>query len=647
MSINTAIKRTFTSSRLSHYWRLVRKVEACDSQLQSLTDNELLKRSLALRYEAQSGTPPDKISVDAFALVRESARRTIGMQHYPVQLLGGFAMFDRSIAVMQTGEGKTLTATLPLYLAALSGKGAHLTTANDYLAARDADLMRPVFEALGMNVGVIEADTHKSQRHQQYNADVTYSTAKEIGFDFLRDRLAERQAKFENQNLIQNLVGSNGSTPTTIVQRGLNFILVDEADSILIDEARTPLIVSSLPDEVAKAKIELYRWCSKVAPQFNLDQHYTHAKKSKQVELNADGRQQVRTSPKPDLLARTPLLDIYEQIEQAIFVDENYILGRQYVVRDGEVVIVDEFTGRLAEGRKWRAGLHQAIEAKEDLEVSVETGESARITIQDLFLKYDQLAGMTGTAANSSTELKTIYNTRVVEVPTNRPPQRKQWPDRVFATEQDKWEAIVEEVIQVREQGRPVLIGTRSIDKSELLSAMLEEQGVEHDVLNARNLAREAEIVAAAGQPGRVVVATNMAGRGTDIKVSEAALEQGGLHVICSEVHDSARIDRQLIGRCGRQGDPGSYRQFVSLTDEILESGIGESRAKKLQQQASHSAVSSRNLARFASLFRTAQRNIEKRHYRGRKMLLHREKLRHEMQIEMGQDPYLDTAGAS
>ena len=647
MSINTAIKRTFSSSRLSHYWRLVRKVEACDSQLQPLTDNELVKRSLALRYEAQSGTPPDKISVEAFALVRESARRTIGMQHYPVQLLGGFAMFDRSIAVMQTGEGKTLTATLPLYLAALSGKGAHLTTANDYLAARDADLMRPVFEALGMTVGVIEADTHKLQRPQQYNADVTYSTAKEIGFDFLRDRLADRQAKFENQNLIQDLVGSNGSTPTTIVQRGLNFILVDEADSVLIDEARTPLIVSSLPDEVAKATVELYRWCSKVAEQFNLDQHYTHAKKSKQVELNADGRQQVRTLPKPDLLARTPLLDIYEQIEQAIFVDENYILGRQYVVRDGEVVIVDEFTGRLAEGRKWRAGLHQAIEAKENLEVSVETGESARITIQDLFLKYDQLAGMTGTAANSSTELKSIYNTRVVEVPTNRPPQRKKWPDHVFATEQDKWEAIVEEVIQVRDQGRPVLIGTRSIDKSELLSGMLEERGVEHNVLNARNLAREAEIVASAGQPGRVVVATNMAGRGTDIKVSEAALDQGGLHVICSEVHDSARIDRQLIGRCGRQGDPGSYRQFVSLTDEILESGIGESRAKKLQQQAAHSAVSSRSLARFANLFRTAQRNIEKRHYRGRKMLLHREKLRHEIQIEMGQDPYLDTAGAS
>ena len=624
----------------------MRKVEAFDDQLQQLSDDELLKRSLALRYESQSGTPGDKLSVEAFALVRESGRRTIGMQHYPVQLLGGFAMYDRSIAVMQTGEGKTLTATLPLYLAALSGKGAHLTTANDYLAARDADLMRPVFEALGMAVGVIEASTPKAERPQQYKADVTYSTAKEIGFDFLKDRLADRQARFENQNLMENLVGSAQSTQTRIVQRGLNFILVDEADSVLIDEARTPLIVSSLPDEVVKAKIELYRWCSKVAQQFTLEQHFDYAEKSKLVELNADGRQQVRTLPKPELLARTPLLDIYEQVEQAIFVDENYLLGRQYVVRDEEIVIVDEFTGRLAEGRKWRAGLHQAIEAKEGLEVSVETGESARITIQDLFLKYDQLAGMTGTAANSSAELKTIYSTRVVEVPTNRPPKRKQWPDQVYATEQDKWQAIVEEVIQVRDQGRPVLIGTRSIDKSELLSEMLQERGVEHDVLNARNLAREAEIVSSAGQPGRVVVATNMAGRGTDIKVSEEALERGGLHVICTEIHDSARIDRQLIGRCGRQGDAGSYRQFLSLADEILENGIGEARAKKIRQQAAQSSASPRSLARYANLFRTAQRNVERRHYKGRKMLLHREKLRHEMQIEMGQDPYLDTAGA-
>ena len=591
MSINTTIQRTLSSSRLKHYWRLVRKVEAWDQKLQQVSDDDLLKSSLALRYESQSGTPPEKISVEAFALVRESARRTIGMQHYPVQLLGGFAMYDRSIAVMQTGEGKTLTATLPLYLAALSGQGAHLTTANDYLAVRDAELMRPVFEGLGMTVGVIESSTHKFERPDHYNADVTYSTAKEIGFDFLRDRLADRQAKFENQNLMENLVGSNGTARVNTVQRGLHFILVDEADSVLIDEARTPLIVSSLPDEVAQAKIELYRWCSQVADQFHLDQHFVHPEKSKQIDLNADGRQLVRTLPKPELLARTPLLDIYEQIEQAIFVEANYTVGRQYVVRDGEVVIVDEFTGRLAEGRKWRAGLHQAIEAKEDLEVSVETGESARITIQDLFLKYNQLSGMTGTAANSAKELKQIYDMRVVEVPTNRPPKRKQWPDLVYATEQDKWLAIVEEVIKVRSEGRPILIGTRSIDKSELLSGMLAERDVEHDVLNARNLAREAEIVAEAGQLGRVVVATNMAGRGTDIKVSEEALERGGLHVICTEVHDSARIDRQLIGRCGRQGDAGSYRQFLSLADEILESGIGEAKTKRIRQQSAHASI--------------------------------------------------------
>jgi preprotein translocase subunit SecA len=423
----------------------------------------------------------------------------------------------------------------------------------------------------------------------------------------------------------------------------LNFVLVDEADSILIDEARTPLIISSLPDEVAKAKIELYRWCSSVVSQFQHDQHFTRHERTKQIELSIEGRQFARGISKPELLSMTPLLDIYEQLEQAIFVDENYFRGRQYVIRDGLVVIVDEFTGRLAEGRKWRSGLHQAIEAKEDLDISVETGESARATIQDLFLKYNRLSGMTGTAANSATELKKIYKTPVIEVPTNRPPKREQWPDVVFSTEDQKWRAIVDEVESVRKNGRPVLIGTRSIDKSERLSSLLTERGIEHDVLNARNLAKEAEIVASAGQLGRVVVATNMAGRGTDIKVCDEALDRGGLHVICTEVHDSARIDRQLIGRCGRQGDPGSYRQFVSLTDEILENGIGERRAAKLQQLRTDSP---QVLARYSHLFRIAQRNIEKQHFRGRQMLLHHEKTRHEMQIEMGQDPYLDTAGA-
>ncbi|MCL4143135.1 UNVERIFIED_CONTAM: hypothetical protein GTU68_045981, partial [Idotea baltica] len=610
-------------AQLKRWWRLVRKVEKLDAGLQATSEADLVKKSLALRYEAQSGTPLDNLTVEAFALVREAARRTIGMQHYPVQLLGGFAMHYGSIAVMQTGEGKTLTATLPIYTAALTGRGAHLATANDYLAARDAELMRPVFSALGMTVGVIESETSRADRATQYAADITYSTAKEIGFDFLRDRLANRRSQF--------------------VQRDLHFMLVDEADSILIDEARTPLIVSSLPDEVAKAKIELYRWCASVADRFEADLHYTNPEKSKAIELTADGRQHVRTLPKPELLARTPLLDMYDQIEQAIFVQENYVRDRQYVIRDDEVVIVDEFTGRLAEGRKWRAGLHQAIEAAEGLEVSVETGESARITIQDLFLKYDQLAGMTGTAANSAFELKKIYHTPVVNVPTNKPPQRNELPVRVFASDNEKWSAIVAEVIKIRDAGRPVLIGTRSIDKSQVLSGLLSKNDVPHDVLNANNLAREAEIVAAAGDVGRVVVATNMAGRGTDIKVTDAALNNGGLHVICTEIHESSRIDRQLIGRCGRQGDPGSFRQFVSLEDDILEQGMGTDKAEKLRSRRVHSA---HQLTRLSRLFHLAQRKIEQKHFQGRRMLLHQEKLRHEMQKEMGQDPYLDTAGA-
>ena len=644
MSLNSALQKLLSTKNLQRYWRKVSRVQSLDKEFQSRSDGELLNKSLELRYDAQSGKPLDLLAVEAFALVREASRRTIGMQHYPVQLLGGFAMHSGAIAVMQTGEGKTLTATLPLYLASLTGRGAHLATANDYLAARDAELIRPIFSVLGMSIGVIESQSNRVERAVAYQADITYSTAKEIGFDFLRDRLAKRHRQDESTHHLAGLVENqpNGDD-IAIVQRGLNFMLVDEADSILIDEARTPLIVSSLPDEVAKAKIELYRWCSSVAEQFKPDQHFTADEKTKQIELTTEGRQFSRTLPKPKLLAMTPLLDIYQQVEQAIFVDENYFRGRQYVIRDGEVVIVDEFTGRLAEGRKWRSGLHQAIEAKEGLEVSVETGESARVTIQDLFLKYDRLAGMTGTAANSSTELKKIYRTPVVDVPTNRPPKRKRWPDLVFATEEKKWLAVVDEVATVRDQGRPVLIGTRSIDKSERLSELLHERGVPHEVLNARNLAKEAEIVKNAGQKGRVVVATNMAGRGTDIKVCEEALACGGLHVICTEVHDSARIDRQLIGRCGRQGDPGSYRQFVSMTDEILENGIGKKRAAKLQGLR---ADSPQTLARFSKLFKQAQRKVEQQHFRGRQMLLHHEKLRHEMQIEMGQDPYLDTAGA-
>ena len=358
--------------------------------------------------------------------------------------------------------------------------------------------------------------------------------------------------------------------------------------------------------------------------------------------MTGNGRKLVRKLPHPELLQQTPSLEIYDQVEQAIFVEQNYVRDRQYVIRDGEIVIVDEFTGRLAEGRKWRSGLHQAIEAREDLEISIESGEAARITIQDLFMRYSRLCGMTGTAANSASELRKIYDVRVVDVPTNKPPKRIQWPDLVFGSATKKWQAIADEILEIHRTGRPVLIGTRSIDKSELLSNILNSRNVEHNVLNARHLAREAAIVSEAGRVGRVTVATNMAGRGTDIKVSEPAIELGGLHVICTEVHESARIDRQLIGRCGRQGDPGTYRQFMSLEDEILAAGLGEMRAKKLLR---FQTQSTKALARFAGLFRAAQAKIERRHFQARKMLLHHENLRQEMQLEMGQDPYLDTAG--
>lgn len=643
MPIIATIDKVQQKSRLANYRSTAIAIEKRAASMVKLDEDQLRKRSLALRFDAQSGTPLVRLLVEAFALVRESARRTTGMQHYRVQLIGGIAMFHRSIVVMQTGEGKTLTATLPLYLQALVGKGAHLATANDYLAARDAEIVRPIFGLLGMSVGVVTGEMESKQRRAAYDCDVTYTTAKEAGFDFLRDRLIHRQLASSGENLIPSMTGrvdENGPQP---VQRDLHFMLVDEADNILIDEARTPLIVSSTPDRVAVAKIALYRWTAQVAPTFEKGTDYHEDESSHAITLTAAGRRRVRTSSHPANLSRTPVIDIYQQVEQAIYVNANYIRDRHYVVRDGEVTIVDEFTGRLAEGRKWRSGIHQAVEAREGLEISVETGEAARITIQDLFRKYDSLCGMTGTVASSGPELKSIYDVKVVAIPTNRPPRRVQQPTLVFGNEEQKWNAIADEVEAMHRLDRPVLVGTRSIDKSEVLSRILNERSIPHEVLNARHLDREADIVAGAGNVRRVTVATNMAGRGTDIKLSDASLLAGGLHVICSELHESARIDRQLIGRCGRQGDPGSFRQYLSLEDDLLLTGLGEKKATSLKLHQSHD---SRALSRFARLFVKAQRRIERQHFSARKMLLHFDKQRQQQQREMGQDPYLDTAGS-
>ncbi len=631
----------------SRWNSVIRRIDSYENELQKKSEDQLRKASFALRYRAQSGESLSRLLPEAFALVREAGTRALSMRHYKVQLIGGICLHEGAVVEMQTGEGKTLTATLPLYLAALMEKGAHLATANDYLAKRDAELMRPVYEMLGMSVGFVQSETSNADRLAAYQCDITYSTAKELGFDFLRDRLHRRAAENSTgatnvASMIQNNSGVGSSSSDEIVQRELNFILVDEADSLLIDEAKTPLIVSAVPTEGREATIALYRWCAEIVTEFQRDNDYEFDPNLRNYTLTDVGRKRVRRAKSPRAISEIGMVEIYEQMERAIQVENEYFKDRQYVVRDDEVIIVDEYTGRMAEGRKWRAGIHQAIEAREGLEITFETGDAARITMQDFFLRYDSLCGMTGTIANSATELKKIYEVDIVRVPTNRPPQRKVLASEVYGNADLKWAAVVDEVDKMNQLGRPVLIGTRSIDQSEHLSKLLTEQKIEHKVLNARHTADEAEIVGAAGQRGAVTVATNMAGRGTDIKLGEGVHELGGMHVICTELHESARIDRQLIGRCGRQGDPGSYRLFLSLDDEIIEKAHGSEFANRLIK------LGQKRKRRFdwmARRFQMAQSRVERKSFQGRKLLLHQDKQRFKAMVEMGQDPYLDNIG--
>lgn len=627
--------------RMALWGRLLEQINALEPTLQRESDAQLRKRSLSMRFRAKSGERLDKMLVEAFALVREAAVRALELRHFDTQMIGGMTLFYGSIAEMDTGEGKTLTATLPMYLRSLPGKGAHLATVNDYLACRDAETMGPIYRLLGMTVGVIETPDTSDKRRVAYGCDITYGTAKEFGFDFLRDRLLLRRmgrqaADFLGEGSSERW-DQSGEQP---VQRGAYYALVDEADSVLIDEARTPLIIGSLGDKAREQVVATYQWAAEHAPSFVEDEHYDYDHDTKKAELTADGRQFLRTILQPELLRSVGLVDLYQYIERAIKVHRDYHLDRQYVVRDGEIVIVDEFTGRLAEGRKWRDGIHQAIEAKERIEVTVPTGQAARITVQDLFLRYRFLSGMTGTARTSAREFRKIYKMRVIAVPTNKPIQRRRLATRIFGTNDAKWQAIADEIFELHQQGRPVLIGTRSIDKSEHLSKLLSQRGTAHQVLNANEVAKEAQIVALAGQSGRVTVATNMAGRGTDIKLGEGVPEVGGLHVIVTEMHDAARIDRQLCGRCGRQGDPGTFRYFLSLEDEILESGLGPKKAEKFKE---FGARASGQVDQLAKAFRKSQRKVERHHFRDRNVLLYHEKQRKKMQKEMGQDPYLDT----
>ena len=622
--------------------QIVAEVEALAPEMAAQSDAGLRRLARALSYRAKAGEPIESLMVESFAATREAGRRANGMRHYDVQLLAGVALVRGAIVEMQTGEGKTLVATLPLALYALAGKGAHLATVNDYLAKRDAEWMEPIYRALGLSVGIVQSQMGFDERRDAYAKDVTYGTAKEFGFDFLKDRLMNREIAEGRGDLGAMLTGQATSPTSKLLQRPYWFALVDEADNVLIDEARTPLIISSPPGEAQATEESLFRFAAGAAALLDEGNDFEVDPQKQTCELLGPGRSRVRALERPPLLEGVSLLALYDAVERACRARRFFHRDRQYVVRDGKIVIIDEFTGRAAEGRTWRDGLHQAVEAKEGLEVTVPSGHAARVTIQDLFARWPHLAGMTGTIATSAGEISRTYDVGVATVPTNRPAIRRRLPAVVCESQAEKFVRIVAETAEIHATGRPVLIGTRSIDKSEELSRLLTGAGLTHTVLNARQIEREAEIVSLAGQQGQITVSTNMAGRGTDIRLGEGVHDLGGLHVICTELHDSARIDRQLVGRCGRQGDPGTWRQYVSFDDDILVAGYGPARAKRVVARLR--AGLGGDPEKLLRAFHEAQRLVEARHVRQRRVLEYVERQRAEAHIQMSQDPYLDSA---
>lgn len=617
---------------------LISKIKKLYEKYLAYDADQLKKETLDLGFQSRTEGNIEGLVVKGFALIRAAAMRELQMAHYDVQLTGGLAMCRGHVAEMRTGEGKTLTATLPMFVRALAGEGALLATSNDYLAMRDAMWMKPVYNMLGLSIGVIQTDMSREQRRESYKCDITYGTMKEFGFDFLRDHAARREQQ-QRDFYYGGAKGGVAQSPQTVsVHRKPYFILIDEADSILIDDARTPLIISSAGDDSSQQQeTSLYQWSADSAPKFEEDLHYWYDRERRKVDLTPEGTALVREIAKPKDLAGVGLLQMYDFVERAIQVHRDYKGDRDYVVRDGEIVIVDEATGRISEGRRWSRGIHQAIEAKEHVKVSVDTATHAKITVQSFVSRYPHMAGMTGTAFTSAREFKKIYGMGVSVIPTNRKPQRIELPVKYFPTEAEKLDQIAADVKEVHEVGRPILIGTRSIAKSEIVSQALRQIGVDHDVLNARQIEREAEIVENAGQKGRVTVATNMAGRGTDIKIDDEVRELGGLHVVGTEMHESSRIDQQLFGRCGRQGDPGSVQLYICAEDKLLESAYGKQKADRIRKTAKI-----RGRRYWIRLFEKAQNKVESQHYRSRKILMFNEKQLAKSQREMGLDPILD-----
>lgn len=577
---------------------LVVKINALEPKMQELADEDFSQQIAVYRDQVQSGEKTlDDVLPEVFALVREASRRVLGMRHYDVQLLGAMALHKGKIAEMKTGEGKTLVATLAVVLNALEGKGVHVVTVNDYLAQRDAGWMGKLYNFLGLSCGVIVAGLTDEQRKEAYDADITYGTNNEFGFDYLRDNM-----KFYAEQL---------------VQRGHHFAIVDEVDSILIDEARTPLIISGASDEAT----DLYRRVDEVVCQLSADTDYTVDEKSRTANLTDEGVGKVERLLGIENLYDTANITAQHHVLQALKAHTVFKRDVDYIVKDDQVVIVDEFTGRLMAGRRFSDGLHQALEAKEHVTVAAENQTLASITFQNYFRMYDKLSGMTGTADTEAVEFAQIYNLEVSTIPPNRPMIRKDYPDLIFRTKREKLHAIVEGIKELHAKGQPVLVGTISIEMSELLSRMLIKEGIPHSVLNAKHHAQEAEIVAQAGQVGRVTIATNMAGRGTDIVLGEGVIELGGLHILGTERHESRRIDNQLRGRAGRQGDPGSSRFYLSLEDDLMRL-FGSDKLSGLMQKLGMKEGEPIENAMVSRAIENAQKRVEGHHFEIRKTLL-------------------------
>lgn len=582
---------------LKRFEKIADQIVALDEEMQKLSDEELKKKTEEFKSDLENGTPLDDLIIPAFAVVREAASRVIGEKPYYVQILGGLAIHFGNISEMKTGEGKTLMETMPAYLNALTGKGVHIVTVNEFLAKRDSEWMGQIFTFLGLTVGLNLRDLTPKQKQEAYNCDITYSTNNEIGFDYLRDNMVVQASDR--------------------VQRPLYFCIVDEVDSILIDEARTPLIISGGQANTGNLYVEADRAVKNLVNE----EDYTIDEKVKNVSLTEAGSKKIEKFFRVDNLYDLSNTGLVHHVNQALKANYGFKKDIDYVVSDDQVVIVDQFTGRLMQGRQFSDGLHQAIEAKERVTINVETKTMATITFQNLFRMYEKLSGMTGTAKTEEEEFRNIYNMYVIQIPTNKPIARVDLPDLVYADRNGKYTAIVNCIKEIHATGQPILVGTISVEANEHLSKLLTKAGLKHEVLNAKNHEREAEIVAKAGTKGAITIATNMAGRGTDIKLTDETKELGGLYVIGTERHESRRIDNQLRGRSGRQGDVGTSQFFVSFDDDLMRM-FGTDRIKQIVQSlgmTGDQAIRSKAITRSIE---TAQKKVEGNNFDMRKSLL-------------------------